>query len=84
MEAQVKEDVIEAIDKWAGRQDNTATIGLGSLGSFTPRQIAEGVRTGSPAGELFLKMVENGLRRLTIGEILASFRGEPVPKRVGG
>jgi hypothetical protein len=87
MDTHTRTIVVEAIVVWADRQNGTGAIpgiALGTLGEYSPSQLAEAVKAGSPAGELFLQIIENGLKRCSLGEILANFRGEKVPAAASG
>jgi len=79
METHAKQEVIEAIAVWAERHSRSdePTIVLFGVGEYTPRELAREVKIGSPAGTTFLRIVEYGLSRFTLDEIVDGFRKDP-------
>lgn len=68
--------VVYAIDAWAERQPSPddPAIALGNQ-VFSPRQLAGEVKNNTPAGVLFLKIVENGLLEASLDEVVHGFLG---------
>lgn len=77
--------VVYAIDVWAERQPSPddPAIALGNQ-VFSPRQLASQVKDHTSAGDLFLKIVENGLPESSLDEVVHSFLGAfAAPARAG-
>jgi hypothetical protein len=77
--------VVHAIDVWAERQPSPddPAIALGDQ-VFSPRQLASEVKEHTPAGDLFLKIVENGLQEFPLDDIIHGFLGVSIAKARSG
>jgi hypothetical protein len=66
--------VVEVVERWASQHaDPDKPTLLTSLGLFTPHQIVREIHQESPAGKLFLKVIESGASHSSLEEVLRRF-----------
>jgi hypothetical protein len=77
MDQLTTERVVNAISAWANRQKDPdePAVELCGIGEYSPRQLAEEVKTGSAAGALFLDIIETALQRFPLETVLSRFIG---------
>lgn len=74
MDYRTRERVIKVVERWALNHPKPDCVILHTgVGEFSPNEIMEEVRGHTQVGQLFLRIIQHGMNRYSVDEVLNAF-----------